>query len=102
MTERGVRKKLTGVVVGDRMDKTVVVLVNRIKKHRTYLKYVRSQTKYMVHDPQNNCREGDKVKIIETRPMSKRKRWQIIEIIERSAIGEPEEKMSANSSEQAK
>ncbi|MDY7038961.1 MAG: 30S ribosomal protein S17, partial [Thermodesulfobacteriota bacterium] len=56
----------------------------RIKKHRTYKKYIRSQAKYMAHDPQNRCRLGDRVRIIETRPISKRKGWQVIEIIERS------------------
>ncbi len=84
MTGRGVRKKMEGVVVGNKMDKTVVVLVSRLKKHRTYKKYLRSQTKYMAHDPQNRCQIGDKVEIIESRPISKNKRWQILEIIEGS------------------
>jgi len=84
MTGRGIRKKMEGVVVGDKMDKTAVVLVSRLKKHRTYKKYLRSQTKYMAHDPQNKCQIGDKVEIIESRPISKNKRWQIMEIIERS------------------
>lgn len=82
MTGRGVRKKMEGVVVGNKMDKTAVVLVSRLKKHRTYKKYLRSQTKYMAHDPQNRCQIGDKVEIIESRPISKNKRWQVIEIIE--------------------
>jgi small subunit ribosomal protein S17 len=82
MIGRGVRRKLTGVVIGNKMDKTAVVLVNRLKKHRTYSKYVRDRTKYMAHDPQNRCQVGDKVKMIESRPMSKKKRWQILEIIE--------------------
>ncbi len=84
MTGRGVRKKMEGVVVGNKMDKTSVVLVSRLKKHRTYKKYLKSQTKYMAHDPQNKCQIGDKVEIIESRPISKNKRWQIMEIIERS------------------
>ncbi len=84
MTGRGVRKKLIGVVVGSKMDKTAMVLVSRLKKHRTYGKYVKSQTKYMAHDPQNRCQLGDRVKIIETRPLSRRKRWQIMEVIEAS------------------
>ncbi len=88
MTQRGVRKKLVGVVVGNRMDKTAAVLVSRLKKHRTYKKYMRSQTKYMVHDPENRCMVGDRVRIIETRPISKRKRWQVLEVLERSAIQE--------------
>lgn len=88
MTKRGVRKRLVGVVVGDKMEKTASVLVSRLKKHRTYKKYLRSQTKYMVHDPENRCMVGDRVRIIETRPISKRKRWQVLEILEKSAIQE--------------
>lgn len=86
MAERGVRKKLTGVVVSRKMDKTVTVLVSRLKKHGTYGKYIKRQTKYMVHDPQNRCFEGNRVRIIETRPISKRKRWQVLEIIEKGAV----------------
>ncbi|MBW2205367.1 MAG: 30S ribosomal protein S17 [Deltaproteobacteria bacterium] len=82
MMERGKRKNLTGVVVGNETDKTAMVLVSRIKKHRTYGKYIRSQKRYMVHDPQNTCQIGDRVRIIESRPVSKRKRWQVIEVIE--------------------
>ncbi len=82
MAERGVRKQLTGVVVGNRMDKTAKVLVSRLKKHRTYNKYVRDHKTYMVHDPKNACQIGDKVKIIESRPISKMKRWQVIELLE--------------------
>ncbi len=87
MRERGVRKKLSGVVVGTGMEKTVVVLVNRLKKHKTYTKFIKRYSKYLVHDPQNRCQVGDKVKIIESRPISKRKRWQLIEIIEKSEKG---------------
>ena len=85
MAERGVRKRLVGTVVGNRMDKTAMVLVSRLKKHRTYGKYVRSRAKYMAHDPQNKCQVGDRVKIIESRPFSKRKRWHVVEIIESAA-----------------
>lgn len=88
MTQRGVRKRLIGVVVGTGMDKTAAVLVSRLKKHRTYKKYVKSQTKYMAHDPKNRCLVGDRVKIIEMRPLSRRKRWQVIEILERGATEE--------------
>jgi small subunit ribosomal protein S17 len=88
MTQRGVRKRLVGVVVGNRTDKTAAVLVNRLKQHRTYKKYMRSQTKYLVHDPENKCMVGDRVRIIETRPISKRKRWQVLEVLEKSAIQE--------------
>lgn len=82
MKGRGVRKNLVGVVVGNAMDKTAMVLVSRLKKHKTYKKYVRSQTKYMAHDDQNRCQIGDRVKLVESRPLSKHKRWQVIEIIE--------------------
>ena len=87
MEGRGVRKKLTGVVISKKMDKTAVVLVNRLKKHKTYGKYISDQTKYMAHDSQNRCREGDKVTLIESRPISKRKRWQVLDIIEK-ALGD--------------
>ena len=85
MKGRGVRKKLTATVVGDKMDKTIMVLVSRLKKERTYGKYIRSQSKFMVHDPKNACQIGDRVKIIETRPLSKRKRWQVLEKIDGNA-----------------
>ena len=77
-----IRKKRTGVVISNRMEKTALVLVNRLKKHKKYKKYLRSQKKYMAHDPENKCRIGDNVQIIETRPLSKRKRWQVLEILE--------------------
>lgn len=91
MTQRGVKKKLTGIVVGNKMDKTAAVLVSRLKKHKIYKKYVRRQAKYLVHDPQNICLVGDRVRIIETRPISKKKRWQVLEILERSMIDETSE-----------
>jgi len=90
MTERGVRKRLTGLVINNNMDNTAVVLANPLKKHKTYVKYVRSQTKYLAHDPQDRCQIGDKVTIIEARPISKRKRWQVIEIIETGVKGDLE------------
>ncbi len=83
MKERGVRKKLSGVVVGTKMNKTAVVLVSSLKKHSTYNKYIRRHTKYLVHDPNSICKNGDSVRIIELRPISKLKRWQVIEIIEK-------------------
>jgi small subunit ribosomal protein S17 len=82
MKGRGVRKKVVGVVVSNAMDKTAMVLVSRLKEHRTYKKFVRSQRKYMAHDPQNRCQIGDRVRLVEARPLSKRKRWQVMEIIE--------------------
>ncbi len=86
MTGRGLRKRLAGTVVSNRMEKTAVVLVERLTKHRTYGKYVRRRSKYMVHDPKNMCQIGDKVRIIESRPLSKRKRWQLIEVSDKANI----------------
>jgi small subunit ribosomal protein S17 len=82
MAERGLRKKLIGTVLENGMDKTALVLVERLTKHRTYNKYLKRRKKYMAHDPQNRCQIGDKVRIIESRPISKRKRWQISDIIQ--------------------
>jgi len=86
MRERGVKKKLVGVVVGTKMDKTAVVLVNRLKKHNTYNKYIRRNTKYLVHDPNDICQIGDKVRITESRPISKLKRWQVVGIVEKAEV----------------
>lgn len=85
MEERGKRKTLTGVVSSDRMDKTVVVLVNRLVLHPVYKKYIRKRTKVKAHDGKNECHVGDKVLLIETRPLSKEKRWRVKEILERAA-----------------
>ncbi|MBU0513248.1 MAG: 30S ribosomal protein S17 [Proteobacteria bacterium] len=81
----GRAKSRIGVVVGDKMDKTVVVQVERLVPHRVYLKYVRRRKKFMVHDEENAARVGDRVLIEETRPLSKRKRWRLRQIIERAA-----------------
>lgn len=86
MTERGLRRKLVGTVVSNRMDKTVVVLVERLTKHGIYKKYIRRRSKYMAHDPQNMCGIGDSVKITESRPISKNKRWRVSERIQKSRI----------------
>jgi len=85
MEERGKRKTLTGVVSSDKMDKTVVVVVNRLVLHPDFKKYVRRRTKVMAHDEKNECHPGDKVLLVETRPLSKLKRWRIKEILERTA-----------------
>lgn len=85
MKERGMRKTLTGVVSSDKMDKTVVVMVNRLVLHPVYKKYIRKRTKVKAHDEKNECHVGDKVLLIETRPISKLKRWRVKEIIERAA-----------------
>lgn len=83
MRER--RKHLVGVVVSDKMDKTAVVSVERRYRHPLYKKVIRSAKKYMAHDEQNSCRVGDKVRIVESRPMSRHKRWMVEDILERAA-----------------
>lgn len=80
-----------GVVVGDKMKKTVNVLVDRPVRHPLYKKIVKKRKKFLVHDEYEKCKVGDVVKIIETRPLSRRKRWRILEIVELSRR-EPEEK----------
>jgi small subunit ribosomal protein S17 len=86
MTERGSRKSLAGTVVSNKMEKTALILVERLTKHKIYGKYIRRHSKYMAHDPQNKCRIGDKVRIVESRPISKRKRWQVMEILTKGNI----------------
>ncbi len=86
MTERGLRKGLVGTVVSTQMEKSVVVLVERLTQHRIYKKYIRKRSKYMAHDPRNSCEIGDKVRITECRPLSKNKRWRVSELIERNRI----------------
>jgi small subunit ribosomal protein S17 len=83
MKERGIRKTMVGTVVSDRMDKTIVVLVQRLVKHPLYQKYVRKRARYKVHDEKNDCRLGDRVLVIETRPLSREKRWRVKQILER-------------------
>ena len=85
MSERGSRKTQTGVVVSDKMDKTVVVKVDRLVKHPVYNKYIKRTAKYKAHDEANSCQVGDRVVIVETRPLSKDKRWKIRQIVEKSA-----------------
>lgn len=83
MRQRGARKRLVGSVVSDKMDKTASILVERLTQHPVYKKYVKKRTRYMADDPGNQCRIGDKVRIVETRPLSKHKRWRVTEIIEK-------------------
>jgi small subunit ribosomal protein S17 len=78
------RKLRVGKVVSDRMDKTIVVSIERLVKHVTYGRYVRRRAKFKVHDEKNECRVGDVVRFMETRPMSKDKRWRFVEIVERA------------------
>ncbi len=87
---RGRRKVFVGKVVSDKMDKTVVVQVEYLQRHPLYGKYVRKRKKYKAHDEGNQCRVGDVVKIIETRPLSKEKRWRVIEIVRRSELSREE------------
>ncbi|MGI6492772.1 MAG: 30S ribosomal protein S17 [Peptococcaceae bacterium] len=84
MEERGRRKVLTGKVVSDKMDKTVVVAVETRVRHPLYERIIRRTRKFKAHDEQNACRIGDKVKMMETRPLSKDKRWRITEILEKA------------------
>ena len=74
----------TGVVVSNKMDKTVVVRIERIKMHRRYKKYIKVWKKVKAHDEGNTCREGDVVEIIETRPLSREKRWRVMKILKRT------------------
>jgi small subunit ribosomal protein S17 len=83
-TERGKRKTLVGVVVSDKMDKTVVVKVDHLVKHPVYKKYIKRRERYKAHDEQNTCAAGDKVLIVETRPLSRDKRWRVREILEKN------------------
>jgi small subunit ribosomal protein S17 len=82
MDGSGKRKALLGVVVNTKMDKTVRVLVERLAKHKKYKKYIRYRSHYLAHDPHNRCQPGMKVRLIETRPISKLKRWRVLEILE--------------------
>jgi small subunit ribosomal protein S17 len=84
MEEKKFRKSRVGVVVSDGMDKTVNVLVERQFNNPQFRKIVRRRKKFLAHDDTNQCKVGDKVKIEETRPLSKRKRWTVIEVIEKS------------------
>ena len=86
MGERNLRKTMIGKVVSDKMDKTVVVAVETRKMDKTYGKIKKSTYKLKAHDENNECQIGDKVKVMETRPLSKDKRWRIVEIIEKAVI----------------
>jgi len=81
---RNLRKERTGAVVSNKMEKTIVVAVKRKVKHPIYGKFVNKTTKFVAHDEENSCKEGDLVRIMETRPLSKRKNWRLVEIIERA------------------
>jgi len=78
------KRVLTGVVVSDKSDKTIVVRVETLIKHPLYKKYIRRRKKFMAHDANNECGVGDKVRIIESRPLSRRKRWNLMQIMEKA------------------
>jgi len=80
--ERNLRKERIGVVVSNKMDKSIVVAVERKEKHPMYGKFVKKTTKFVAHDEKNECSIGDTVRIMETRPLSKTKNWRLVEIVE--------------------
>jgi small subunit ribosomal protein S17 len=82
--ERKRRRTMTGVVVSDKMDKTIVVSVVRSVRNSLYGKTIKRTSKFKVHDENNECRVGDRVKIMETRPLSKEKRWRLVEVLEKA------------------
>ena len=86
MEERNLRKVMVGKVVSDKMDKTVVVAVETSVRHKVYNKIVKRTYKLKAHDEANECKVGDAVKVMETRPLSKDKRWRVVEIMERAVI----------------
>ena len=81
---RNLRKERIGVVVSNKMDKSIVVEIERREKHPIYGKFIKKSNRFMAHDEKNECNIGDTVRIMETRPMSKRKCWRLVEIIERA------------------
>ncbi|MGE4543454.1 MAG: 30S ribosomal protein S17 [Pedobacter sp.] len=83
---RGNRKTRVGVVVSDKMDKTVVVKVDQMVKHPVYKKYIKRRITFKAHDEENRCNVGDKVSVVETRPLSRDKRWRVREILEKNVI----------------
>jgi small subunit ribosomal protein S17 len=84
MKKRGIKRQLVGTIVSDKMEKTVVVKVERLVKHQLYKKYIRRRTKFSAHDETNRCKAGDTVLITESRPLSKTKRWRVSEIIRKA------------------
>ena len=84
MEERGLRKQRTGVVVSDKMNKSVVVEIERMVKHAKYGKFIKKTAKFMAHDEKQECKIGDTVSIMETRPLSKLKCWRVVKILERA------------------
>lgn len=85
MNNRGRRKRVVGIVCSDKMNKTIVVRVERKRRHPRYGKYVKSVTAYKTHDEENRAKVGDKVEIMETRPLSKTKRWRLVRVLGETA-----------------
>lgn len=81
---RGIRKTRVGKVISNKMDKSIIITVERRVKHRLYKKFFKKTTKFMAHDEKNECTIGDTVKIMETRPLSKNKRWRLVEVIQKA------------------
>ena len=84
MSERNLRKQRVGVVASNKMDKSITVVVERRVQHELYGKFMKNTSKFVAHDEKNDCNIGDTVRIMETRPISKRKNWRLVEIIERA------------------
>lgn len=84
MEKRNLRKERTGLVVSNKMEKSIVVQIQRQYRHPVYGKFIRKSNKFVAHDEKNECNIGDTVRIAETRPLSKRKNWRLVEIIERA------------------
>jgi len=95
MNERGLRKERTGIVIRDRMQKTVVVSVERTVMHPRYKKYLRRRTKVKAHDESNQSHVGDRVLIVECRPLSRDKRWRVSKVLERAKTMEADESAAA-------
>lgn len=82
--DRAMRKVRTGTVISDKMDKTVIVRVQTLKEHPRYKKHIQQSTRFKAHDEQNQCKVGDRVRIMETRPLSHDKRWRVVAIVEKA------------------
>jgi len=84
MKTQGNRRQVVGIVVSDKMEKTIIVLAERTVKHKLYQKYIRRRSKYTAHDETNACQVGDKVLITESKPLSRKKRWRVSKIVEKA------------------
>jgi small subunit ribosomal protein S17 len=84
MENKRVKRQVTGTVLSNKMDKTIIVLAERLMKHKVYHKYIKRRVRYAAHDENNLCNIGDKVQITESRPISRNKRWRVSKIIERA------------------